>query len=273
MKHSSISQAALPAYKQRNKNTNEIEDKIKCNAEYNKRLRQAAGRFLERRASFNKEVLRILKELQYGPLHIHALSFRLWKRGPWRILSWDAFMEADSKKPDEARVEVHHQGKETSAPATKTCPVFSNWADMEARVNSYFQVKKNPEVKFLPHGMDLEQYQKQIHTMILHHACPEKRPDISAQCYAKRKFISKEFKVFTPTSKEYTMEIKTQTLVNGHILESLSDSDLINFISDVETQISTLLKVDTKSVHITNKIEGLRKNAAQLAGFLDTRGD
>jgi hypothetical protein len=76
-----------------------------------------------------------------------------------------------------------------------------------------------------------------------------------------------------PTNKEeFKMKIKTQTLINGVVLDSMTDDNLVTCITDVERKIATLEKVDTKSEYITKQIAGYRENAKQLAGFLDARG-
>ena len=67
------------------------------------------------------------------------------------------------------------------------------------------------------------------------------------------------------------MEIKTQTLINGSILDNMSDDAIIDHISGCEHQINTLKEVRTSSEHIKSRIKELEKNAQQLAGFLDAR--
>lgn len=125
-------------------------------------------------------------------------------------------------------------------------------------------------VKFHPHGMtfpdtflstlfEAAEIKKRMVT------CPQKHMGLGAQCYANRSYKYKP-------KEGFEMEIKTQTLVNGIVLDRLNNSDLINFIGDVETQINTLKKIDTKSDHIQNKIEKLKAAAKQLAFFLDARG-
>lgn len=93
-----------------------------------------------------------------------------------------------------------------------------------------------------------------------------------AQCGAElHKQIQEYVNIVNSPKKEYNMEIKTQTLIDGKPVEELEDSQLIHLIGNMEDRITRRKKLKTQSKRITADIEKMEAQCIQLAGFLDAR--
>lgn len=224
--------------------------------------------------------------MSLGSLRSSQFRFGKWRRIPnseRNVLSWQEQLVVEKTNPtyinpDEAKEQEKRARFRSRYGAQYDANIkFSNhgiskeqydFADKELRATAKRmaeQIAKDKEAKFqemLTVGFN------KIEKRIL---CPSHMGDglhLSAQCYASKGMYSPP----KPKKEEFKMKIKTQTLVNGIVLDTMSDDALIDHISACEHQINTLSEVQTQSKYITKKVETLRANAKQLAGFLDARG-
>jgi len=222
-----------------------------------------------------------------GPMSLGSLRSNQFRFGKWNMIPsdeatsdeyyrWKDFERANPKliNPDEA---IEQEKRARYGARYNKNIKFSNhgiskeqydFADKELRATAKRmaeQIAKDKEAKLQEIlTMDFSKIEKRM-------LCPSHMGDglhLSAQCYALKGMYSPP----KPKKEEFKMKIKTQTLVNGIVLDTMSDDALIDHISACEHQINTLSEVQTQSKYITKKVETLRANAKQLAGFLDARG-
>ena len=281
--------------------TKQVAEIINTYYKFKRILRQAAGKNKGARQSFDHTMHEVVRNIKTeynitGRILINNLSYKLWVRGEWRDLDFieettealesffsDEQWNALTKKPNS----YMHTGTvihdEIQKKTNTTNPEF-----IKRIIKQKAEAERKEEASRIIFDIDFSKLEAQVLAdtgctpeMLVNKPKSEDK-NWGAKCYAEKGCYAATRGLHASTiwfdeltkfhkPKEFKMEIKTQTLINGSILDNMSDDAIIDHISGCEHQINTLKEVRTSSEHIKSRIKELEKNAQQLAGFLDAR--